>query len=102
MAFMRGKYYVWEGGDGIHLPDVMPMVEFDALVIMRMAELISIEKKALPKAIKKAMEYRGNFGCDALCKLQGKQTAQEFLDLFVKTLKKKKKEVNKNDKVRKR
>ena len=100
MAFMRGKYYTWENGEEIYFWDSpMPLKIFDALVVMRMAELITIDKKCLKPAIKEALKNQGNFGCDALCKLQGKMTGFNMVKIMIKVLKKHKKEVRRNGKI---
>lgn len=68
----------------------MEIKEFDSLVVMRVAELVTKEKSALKKAIKNAItKHRGNFGCVALCKLQKKKGAIDILKAFAKQLKKK-------------
>lgn len=91
MSFMRSPYYVWHDGQNIHLPDMMSFKEFDALVVMRIAELVTKEKPTLKRAIKNAVtDHRGNFGCDALCKLQEKKGAIDILKTFAKHLKKEK------------
>lgn len=90
MSFMRSPYYVWHDEQNIHLPNMMSFKEFDALVVMRMAELAAKEKTALKKAIKNAItNHCGNFGCDALCKLQKKKSAMDIVEAFAKQLKKK-------------
>ena len=89
MAFMRGKYYIWEEDDTINnWTKSLPLKIFDALVLMRMAELITIDKKSFKSALKTALQYQGNFGCDALCKLQKKVTASKMIKLYIKILKK--------------
>lgn len=89
MSFMRSPYYVWHNDENIYLPDKMEIKEFDALVVMRMAELVVKEKTVLKKAIKNAItNHYGNFGCDALCKLQKKKGAIDIMKDFSKQLKK--------------
>ena len=91
MAFMRGKYYIWEGNEQINnWTKSLPLKIFDALVLMRMAELITIDKKSFKIALKTALLYQGNFGCDALCKLQKKMTATKMIKLYIKVLRKSK------------
>jgi len=90
MSFMRSPYYVWHNGEFIHLPFRMSIKEFDALVVMRIAELVTKEKATLKKAIKNAIKKHSyNFGCDALCKLQKKKGAIDIIKEFSKQLKKK-------------
>jgi len=91
MSFMRNPYYVWHDGQNIHLPENMSIKAFDILVAMRMAELVTKKKLALKRAIKDAItNHSGNFGCDALCKLQKKKSAMDIVEAFAKQLKKRK------------
>lgn len=86
---MRSPYYVWHNDENIYLPDKMTISSFDSLVAMRMVELITDEKSALKNAIKNAIKlHRGNFGCDALCRLQKKKGALDTLKMFTEQLKK--------------
>lgn len=77
MAYMRGKYYVYEGGDGLNIHTeeghaVLPMKVFDALVVMRFAEMDEVAKT---NAIKFAVRhYSGNFGVDELRRRCGLET----------------------------
>ena len=87
MSYLRGKYYVYTGDDGVHLwvgsdafegttwseeryvdrcmGAVIPEEVFDALVVMRYAELQ--EEKLVEKVEKKTIKkYSGNFGSYAL------------------------------------
>ena len=82
MAYMRGEYYVYEGGDGINIyakggSVTIPSAIFNALVMMRVAELTEKEKKI---AIKLAVvEYSGNFGVDPLRHACGLETVFEAM-----------------------
>ena len=94
MAYMRGTYYIWKDDKNIYFyQDSLPLKVFDKLVVMRMAELLN-QKKELKKTIKGALEYAGNFGCSPLCKLQDKLSAEELIERFKKTLKKKRRKKN--------
>ena len=92
---MRGEYYVYEGGDGINIyaknsSVTIPSPIFNALVMMRVAELTKEEKV---EAIKFAIEnYSGNFGIDPLRKRCGLETTFEAIKkIFKKPVKKKSK-----------
>lgn len=77
MAYMRGDYYIYEGGDGIHIYTkdglvTVPSPIFNALVMMRIADMTKKEKQ---DAIKLAINrYSGNFGVDPLRKKCGMDT----------------------------
>lgn len=103
MAYMRGKYYVYEGGDGVNIYTreghvIMPMKVFDALVVMRFAEMNSKEKD---KAIKYAItNYSGNFGVDELRKKCGMETCFDMIKQLFEKKKYKGKGTEKCQKVR--
>ena len=95
MAYMRGEYYIWSDGTNIHFQgsvphcwSFLPCNIFDALVVMRFTELIK-QKKKLKSAINKALEYQGNFGCDALCRILGEKDTKTILKNYLKKNKKK-------------
>jgi hypothetical protein len=83
MSYMRGKTYVWVGGDDdnervniwseeepwhqepYRSSVSLPIDEFDELVVMRMAELK--QEGILPEVIERARQkWAGNGGCVAL------------------------------------
>lgn len=83
MAYMRGPNYIYSTGDtmeiwarGEHFS--IDMVVFDALAIMRLAQLAE-KPEALQAAIEEALSYQGNMGADALLKLHGLPTAMDWV-----------------------
>lgn len=63
MSYIRDPHYVWRGGEWIHIDDVaMNLQVFDALVMMRLAQMTEEEKEM---ARKLAVEM-GEFGADEL------------------------------------
>ena len=88
MAYMRGTWYIWCGGEEdketINInSEAMPMEIFDALVVMRYAELQ--EEKGIKKAESLAIKnYQGNFGCDALCRKYKKSDTMSMVKKLIK------------------
>jgi len=79
MSYIRGKYYTYHGGQMymFGLGDV-PLSIVDEYVVMRYAEM---SKPLKDRAEKRAMKkYQGNFGCDALLRKYGKETAMDKLN----------------------
>jgi hypothetical protein len=106
---MRWPIYAWGDGRSVHLwaregePTVgvmdptmyegfaggihMPQAEFDALVLLRMAQIIHDEKE-LRRAMKRAKKHRGNFGTDALWEALGEDPKAEFAARIAKAAQK--------------
>lgn len=92
MAYIRGKYYIYEDVNGKFFFNgvFIPKSIIDDFVVMRFAEL---EKDGKVKRIeKRAMrKWRGNFGCDALLEKYGEEmTIQMANRIFSKRKRKKK------------
>jgi hypothetical protein len=99
MSWMRSPIYAWGDGRSVHLwvredtegfgvmdPEHylgfaggihMREAEFDALVLLRMAQLIR-DTKAMRKALKRAKKHRGNFGTWDLMEMLGEDPEGEF------------------------
>ena len=79
MAYMRGDWYTYRtssaAGEEVLVcawvtPERIPMETFDALVVMRYAQLQ--EEGTVEEVERQAVGfYAGNFGCDALCRKVG-------------------------------
>lgn len=104
MSYMRGEFYIYRGGGKKETINIfytnpkaksyqdpisisIPIDIFDELVVMRHAQLKSIEKIE-KRAIRK---YRGNIGCADLAKKYGKPTYLDYMKLLAAKLKARKK-----------
>jgi len=74
---MLDPFYVWQDGENIHIDNVvMPLDIFDELCAMRLAQLGEAEReRARHDAIQ---NWSGNFGCDALRKQEGLESAMDL------------------------
>lgn len=87
MAYMRGDYYIYKGGEGLYIstPDgqaILPTAIFDELVAMRWAQLpVNARLQAEKRAVK---NWQGNFGCDALCKKLKLETTSDIIKKYSK------------------
>ena len=92
MAYMRGKWYIYEGEDiCIHGPEVdasIPTKIIEELAVMIVAEMTSKQLMKVEKRVIK--EHSGNFGADPVLKKHGKTTAVEYVKEYAKALKKEK------------
>lgn len=89
MSYMRGDPYIYSTGEtieiyssgGAHLS--LDMDTFDALVVMRMAQLIETQENFEAFLAEVAQRYAGNFGADALRKMLGRPTAMDYIRALV-------------------
>lgn len=84
MAYMRGVPYVYSTGGTMEIYAEghvsLPIDQFDALVLMRFAQILDRGHDALEEEmVRVAGTYAGNFGCDALLKLLGQPTVMDYL-----------------------
>ncbi len=84
MAYMRHPFYVWSDGEAITIIDtetsgsvIMPLELFDALVVMRHAQLLEAHRESPGRtgmdeySKRVADQYEGHAGADALRRVFG-------------------------------
>jgi len=113
VSYMRAPLYAWSSGPTIHLwprkdaescessprpedligyPDfdggiAIATPLFDALVLLRMAQIVR-DKKLLRRAVREAAKHRGNAGTYDLLELLGKDPEGEFRKLLAEAKRK--------------
>jgi hypothetical protein len=101
MSYLRGEYYVFESEEGMqfycgqHGNLLLPIRVFDALVMMRHAEMTEPERQ---QAGKDALETGGgNFGACALAKQMGRTELSDPATMTEETIREMKETVELRD-----